>query len=112
MAQTITEGTRFALQSRAREVLGEQEGDTLMAHLPPVGWADVATKQDLEVVSGQIEALRVATSKDIEVSRLATKADMEQGFRRQTTWVASVLGAQTAMWAGLVTWMISRLPAG
>ena len=111
MAQTITESTRFALQSRAREVLGEQEGDTLMAHLPPVGWADVATKQDLEGLRVATKKDLEALSKDIEASRLAIKADMERGFRRQTTWVASVLGAQTAMWAGLVMWMISRSPA-
>src|SRR5687767_6736343 len=70
MAQTITDSTRFALQQRAREVLGEQEGDTLMAHLPPVGWADVATKQDLET-------LRVATKQDLEALRVATKQDLD-----------------------------------
>ena len=103
MAQTITESTRFALQQRAREVLGEQEGDTLMAHLPPVGWADVATKQDLEVVSVQIGALREAT-----------KADLERGLRRQTIWMSASLGVvftlTTSLWVGLVMWLGQRLP--
>jgi hypothetical protein len=114
MAQAITESTRFALQSRAREVLGEQEGDTLMAHLPPVGWADVATKQDLE-------GLRVATQKDIEVVsvqigalREATKADLERGLRRQTIWMGASLGVvftlTTSLWVGLVMWLGQRLP--
>ena len=125
MAQAITESTRFALQQRVREVLGEQEGDTLMAHLPPVGWADVATKQDieslrvatkqdLEVMGGQIEALRVATKQDIaslreimaeRFSHCALKADVERGFRRQTVWIASMFFAQQASFV----YMVERL---
>jgi hypothetical protein len=133
MAQAITESTRFALQQRAREVLGEQEGDTLMAHLPPVGWADVATKQDLEALSKDIEALRVATKQDIEALRVATAlesaavrkeiealrkemskdmdilghrldAKLERGLRRQTLWIVSVLFAQS----GLLAWLLER----
>jgi len=44
----IDEASRHALHNRLDEVLGPDEAVCLMAHLPPVGWADVATKQDLE----------------------------------------------------------------
>ena len=51
--------------------LGEQEAAILMEHLPPVGWADVATKTDLE-------HLRVATKADIDGHRAETRAEFEQ----------------------------------
>jgi hypothetical protein len=66
----IDESSRHALFSRLKEVLGKDEASTLMEHLPPVGWADVATKSDLE-------SLRIATKADIESLRVATKADIE-----------------------------------
>jgi hypothetical protein len=43
----ITEETRHHLYRRLEEALGPEEASTLMEHLPPVGWADVATKHDL-----------------------------------------------------------------
>jgi hypothetical protein len=43
----ISEESRHQLHSKLDEVLGPAEAATLMAHLPPVGWADVATKRDL-----------------------------------------------------------------
>jgi hypothetical protein len=44
----IDERARHELFVRLEQVLGTQEAATLMEHLPPVGWADVATKRDLE----------------------------------------------------------------
>ena len=112
----ITDAMRLALHNRARTVLGREEGDTLMAHLPPVGWADVATKQDVDNLAAatkkDIENLGAATKKDIEhlaastkkdMAQLATKTEvlelkvaMERGFRRQSTWMVTLFVAQNA----------------
>jgi hypothetical protein len=56
----IDERARHRLHRELEEVLGPQEAAVLMAHLPPVGWADVATRHDLdhlrEVLETRIEA--------------------------------------------------------
>ena len=53
---TINEESRHELYSRLEEVLGRKQAATLMEHLPPVGWADVATKRDLETLEIRVSA--------------------------------------------------------
>ena len=53
----ITEQNRHQLYQRLEEVLGREQAATLMEHLPPVGWADVATKRDLEMQDLRFEAM-------------------------------------------------------
>ena len=53
---SITNEDRYDLQAKANHVVGRKEGTTLMELLPPVGWADVATKRDLD----QLEARLIA----------------------------------------------------
>lgn len=46
----VTEETRHRLYQRLEQVLGAEEATTLMELVPPVGWGDVATKRDLDVL--------------------------------------------------------------
>jgi hypothetical protein len=47
----IDEGARHRLHCRLDQILGTEEAEILMAHLPPVGWADVARKRDLDALA-------------------------------------------------------------
>src|SRR5713101_8686058 len=52
---TIDERARHELFTQAEAAMGAGPAETLMALLPPVGWADVATKHDLERELAQLE---------------------------------------------------------
>ncbi|HEX2030576.1 MAG TPA: hypothetical protein VHL78_04135 [Actinomycetota bacterium] len=43
----VSERDRHELYRKLEGALGKEPADTMMALLPPVGWADVATKDDL-----------------------------------------------------------------
>jgi hypothetical protein len=51
---SISEQSRHQLYQRLEEILGPGPAATLMEHLPPVGWADVATKRDLEALESRL----------------------------------------------------------
>jgi hypothetical protein len=67
----ITEHDRHLMYQHLEEVLGSETATKLMEHLPPVGWADVATKRD-------IDQLAIATKRDIDQLAIATKHDIDQ----------------------------------
>lgn len=53
----VDERSRLQLAEALKHALGDEEGITLMELLPPVGWADVATKQDLRMIDVRFDAL-------------------------------------------------------
>jgi len=77
---SITEASRFQLRTAIGQILSEEAADTLMELLPPVGWADVATKTDLQhlrdELKGDINSLRVATKSDLQHLRNELKNDI------------------------------------
>ena len=59
----VDERSRHELYRRLEEVLGPEAATTLIEHLPPVGWADVATRHDLAGLQQRME-LRFARVDD------------------------------------------------
>jgi hypothetical protein len=51
----IDERARHHLYQRLEEHLGAEAASTLMEHLPPVGWAEVATKRDLDQLADRLQ---------------------------------------------------------
>jgi hypothetical protein len=52
----ITEGSRNELHNALTRHIGEDAAATLMEMLPPVGWADVATKRDLDQLDSRLDS--------------------------------------------------------
>lgn len=57
----VNESDRHELYQQLERTIGKRSTQTMMSLLPPVGWADVATKQDLatalEIIHTRMEAL-------------------------------------------------------
>ena len=80
----ISEQHRYHLHQKLEQVLGAEEATTLMEHLPPVGWSEMATKHDIGDLRASIGELSAATKHDISELRasigelrLATKENLE-----------------------------------
>jgi hypothetical protein len=74
---TVDEWSRLQLADAAKRAFGDDAGITLMELLPPVGWADVATKQDLELLELRLGARFERGSRQIMVT---TASLMVTGF--------------------------------
>ena len=90
----IDERARHRLYERLEAVLGPDEAAILMEHLPPVGWADVATKRDLDALA--------------EANRLEHHA-LEQ--RMMAAWRGDLLQQTRTMILAMITTMTTAVLA-
>jgi hypothetical protein len=83
------------LADAAKRALGDDAGVTPMEMLPPVGWADVATKHDLFALELRLDA--------------RFEARFERGFRQTVVTMTSLLiGGFLATIAATVTAVLIR----
>ena len=114
---SITQSQRYEMHEVLREKLGVNAADTLVEHLPPEGWGNVATKKDvalarkdlgLEIeavrrdLTLEIEAVRKDLSKEIALvrsemiqmeERIMLKLDLaiKEAFAKQNKWMFGIL---------------------
>ncbi len=108
---------RHHLFRTLESVLGDEDAATLMDHLPPGGWDEVATKTDLREVAselrGEIAELRGELKADLADLRsvMVTKTDLAEQLRLHVDarvgeisrwWIFSCMGMQAATIAGVI----------
>ena len=124
----VDDRTRLNLHRKLEAVLGNEEADTLMAHLPPVTWNEVATKDDLDTLGTTVRSemhvmgtelrtemhvmgTELRTEMHIGFAELRTemqalRADFVDGTNRQIKWLV----AFAAAWSSLLVTVVRFLP--
>ena len=108
---TITDADRHRLYDALVATLGEQEATILMEHLPPVGWADVATKTDLEHLRAEMNSGFRAAQATMDTRTETLRAEMAVGFARSDTQIATLQASMEAKFNSQLRWIIGTIIA-
>jgi hypothetical protein len=80
----VDERRRHEMYLAFEELVGGEVAATMMEHLPPVGWADVATKHDVE---REVAMLRADMGKEFADVR----AEIARSSQRVLTWTVGLM---------------------
>ena len=91
----VDDRTRMNLHRKLEAALGREEADTLMAHLPPVTWNEVATTADLDTLGINLRG-------EMQTLRADLRTDFTEGMNRQIKWLVTFAAAWTSLLVTLV----------
>ncbi|MAT04401.1 MAG: hypothetical protein CL424_05085 [Acidimicrobiaceae bacterium] len=91
----VDDRTRLDLHRTLENTLGAEGADALMAHLPPVTWDQVATKDDLDKLATRAE-MQVGFA-ELRGEMQALRADFVEASNRQLKWLITFAAAWTSL---------------
>jgi hypothetical protein len=90
---SVSEYERTQLFRWFEEHMGKERASTMMALVPPLGWGDVATRRDLELLEARL---------DRRIDAMATKQDLaELRADLQRTFVTWMFASQATVVAAV-----------
>lgn len=87
----VNERSRHQLHQRLREVLGPEEAGTLMAHLPPGAYTELATKTDLRQLKEELELKMDAMRHELRGEIQQVRAHIDKTARTLTLSLVTVM---------------------
>jgi hypothetical protein len=102
---SVDEARRLLLHDAARTAWGAEAALVLMEMLPPTGWGDVATRQQLDQ---KIEALEARFDLRFAALQSDVAAQIADGQRRMMQWTVATMIAMTGVATAVAT-AVARL---
>ena len=93
----VDDRTRLSLHRKLEAVLGEEEASTSMAHLPPVTWNDVATKNDLDTLGTTLRGDMHVGFADLRTEIANVRTEIVDGVNRQIKWMVTFAAAWSSL---------------
>ena len=113
---TISETARLDMLSGLRTHVGEAVANTLMEHLPPGGWYDVARTGDFDRIETRLDKFENRIDKlearlDDRIDKLEARFDkLEARIDTNTRWMIGIsLTYGIGILGALVTFMVASL---
>jgi len=113
---TISETARLDMLSGLRTHVGEAVANTLMEHLPPGGWYDVARTGDFDRIETRLDKLENRIDKlearlDDRIDKLEARIDgLTQRIETNTKWMIGIsITYGIGILGALVTFMVATL---
>jgi hypothetical protein len=128
----VDDRTRLDLHRKLEAELGPEEANTLMAHLPPVTWNEVATKGDVTSLAttvrgdmetlgttlrGEMQVMATTVRGEMQVMATTLRSEMHVGFADLRTEIADGITRQikwmvtfAAAWSSLLVAAVRLIP--
>ena len=97
----IDERTRHEMYLGHEEKLGTLVADAVMQHLPPIGWADVATKHDLAGLEERIDLRFQVVDLGFSALEARMSGAIEAAQRRMIQWTVGTMIALTTVFTAV-----------
>ncbi len=98
---SISEAERHEIYELIRAATSDRVANNVMSMLPPVGWADVATKSELDSLRTEMRSEFSAVRADIRAMESNLRTEMHKSARSQTwalvAWTTGLVGLMTAL---------------
>ena len=119
MTAVITEAQRFEMHTCLRGLMGDEVANTMMEHLPPSGWSDVARQSDIALVRGDLDQAKVVLKSDIALVKAELKSEINlvrlglehlgKNVKGLKIVIGSLIPVMVAGFIGLYSALVSKL---
>lgn len=100
---TVNEESRYALHGKLEAVLGVEDANTLMEHLPPATWSDLARQRDIDMMRIDLRSEMATMGADLrrEMTELRSElrgemVELRNELRQEMTQLATELRGEMA----------------